>query len=157
MNPYSRVHQEKLLRFRDEISSIQKVQHDQIESIINLRDLSWPGTTFDEPRVGYDYIILRHCIWSVRDRITEFEGMNTRAINLGLYVSPQHLRCFPAPVPITPRIELTCHLHFSEHPTHRSQQGPSRSRHPRFHSRNNHLPPAILHLLAIRHEHLRHT
>ena len=93
-NPYSRVHQEKLLRYRDEVSCVQKVLHDQLAVMEGLRDIAWPAAS-DFLTFGYDYSILYGCISSTSERISSFEEMNTRAINIGIYVSLQPSRTFP--------------------------------------------------------------
>ena len=93
-NPYSRVHQEKLLRFRDEVSCVLKVLRDQLERMEDLKLIAWPARP-DRLNLGYDYAILSDCIWSTNERILDFEEMNTCATNTGTYVSLQPSRTSP--------------------------------------------------------------
>ena len=67
-NPYSRVHQEKLLRHRDEVSCVQKVLHDQLAVMEDLRDIAWLAAS-DSLTFGYDHSILSGCISSTNERI----------------------------------------------------------------------------------------
>ena len=95
-NPYSRVHQEKLLRFRDEVSCVQKVLHDQREKMVDLKNIAWPAKAVRSTMgLAYDYVTLSDCISSTNERILSFEDMNARAINIGIYVSLQPSRTSP--------------------------------------------------------------
>ena len=92
VNPYSRVHQEKLLRFRDEVFCIQKVLHDQLDLIRDFKNMSCVAKLDGSVRPGYNERILRDCISSTSERITNFDGMNARAMNIGTYVSLRPLQ-----------------------------------------------------------------
>ena len=83
--PYHRMHQEKLLYFRDEVSCIQKVLHDQLERMRDILTMCWPLTS--PPLSLNDQTILKECMRSMEDRIGLFEEMNVRAVNVGIYVS----------------------------------------------------------------------
>ena len=63
----------------------------------DLRDLACPPKTSDRLTAGYHHNILSNGISSTKDRIWRSEDMNTRAINLGLYVNFQ--RFYPCPHP----------------------------------------------------------
>ena len=88
-NPYHRKHQEKLLYFRDEVSCIQKVLHDQLERMKDIEIACWHSV----PRwsLSNDRAILNENMESTEERIAIFEEMNSRAINIGTYVSPRRL------------------------------------------------------------------
>ena len=147
-NPYHRMHQEKLLYFRDEVFCIQKVLHDQLERMRDIEIACWPSES--RWSLSNDKAILKETMQSTKERIVSFERMNSRAINIGTYVSPRRLI---VPVPAV----RTFSNQSLEHPAHRSKQRLPRSRHPRLHSRNDHFPSFILHFFAFRHEYIRHT
>lgn len=151
-NPYHRIHQEKLLYFRDEVSCIQKVLHDQLERMRDIEIACWPSDL--RWSLSNDKAILKESMQSTEERITSFEEMNSRAINIGTYVSPRRLI---VPVPAERIFNQTLPDQITEHPAHRSNQRPPRSRYPCLHSRNNYLPSFILHFFAFRHEYIRHT
>ena len=89
MKPYHRIHQEKLLYFRDEVSCIQKVLNDQLERMRDIEFACWPSTSLRSSL--NDRAILMECMQSTEERIASFEKMNSRAINIGTYVSPRRL------------------------------------------------------------------
>jgi len=160
-NPYSRVHQEKLSRFRDEVFCIQKVLYDQLERMKDLKNICWSAKRIKSRRSFADeeeLAILGDCISSTDERIASFEGMATRAINLGTYVSLLSLPKSPRPsYPSHTDKSNDAHDQPSERLTHRSKQRPPRSRPPILHSRNNYIPPLILRILIPWHEYIRCT
>ena len=147
------MHQEKLLYFRDEVSCIQKVLHDQLERMRDIKTICWPLKSLRSSL--NDQAILEECMRSTEGRIAAFEEMSSRSINIGIYVSSRDFSVF--------RFQRYVHsiqrflIKFLEHPTHRSNERPPRSRHPRLHSRDDHLPSLILHFFPFRHEYKRHT
>ena len=83
------MHQEKLLYFRDEVSCIQKVLHDQLERMRDVKNACWPRPSFRSP--SNDQFILKTCMQSTEERIADFEAMNSRAVNIAASVSPRRL------------------------------------------------------------------
>ena len=89
-NPYNRMHQEKLLYFRDEVFCVQKVLHDQLERMADMRSIYRPLGYLH--RFSNDGAIFDECIHSTEERIASFEEMKSRSINIGTYVSPSRLQ-----------------------------------------------------------------
>ena len=88
-NPSHRSHQEKLLNFRDEVSCIQKVLHDQLERTRDIEDMCRDSSFLRSS--SNDQAILDGCMQLTEERIASFEEMNTRANNLVTYVSLRSL------------------------------------------------------------------
>ena len=100
INPYSRVHQEKLLHFRHEVSCIQNVLQDQSEIMQGLATFCRPTTSVRSLPPNYENDILGDCVSSTKERIANFEAMNSRAMNIGAYVSLPLPH--PSPLPSRP-------------------------------------------------------
>ena len=131
---------------------MQKVLHDQLERMRDIEFACWPSIPLRSSL--NDRAILKECMQSTEHRIAIFEGMNSRAINIGYYVSP---RCLNVPVQAVRTFNGRFLIKFLEHPAHRSNQRSPRSRHLRLHSRNDYLPSFILHFFTFRYEYIRHT
>ncbi len=88
-NPYSRVHQEKILRFRQEVACASDVLNDQLNCVRELlvyidKSVSEIPHMFQRRREHY---ILLDCISTIRARTQSFREMSEDAAQLASWVS----------------------------------------------------------------------
>lgn len=154
-DPHSRVHQEKINNLRQEIESILKVLTEQHDCLEALQSKLNRGIFRDDSRDRErEFYILIETISSLEEKSRNFEQMAKIASNLAAFV-----RRSPKPMLRSDG----CFIYkantgvSTEHPPHRVQQRPARSRYPCLHHGNNHLPPSLVRCIGLRNEHRRHT